>query len=88
VLLFSSPSPCPRSPASVPPLPSHPPSLSGLEVSKQRLLSENNLTLTFEIQLKMLCACVCVYLCVRRVGVELEDSSVGVPIIQFHTYTL
>ncbi|KAM4600374.1 mutS protein homolog 5 [Polymixia lowei] len=24
----------------------------------------------------------------RRVGVELEDSSVGVPILQFHTYTL
>lgn len=24
----------------------------------------------------------------RRVGVELEDSSVGVPILQFHAYTL
>uniref|UniRef100_A0A4W5LRI2 Uncharacterized protein n=1 Tax=Hucho hucho TaxID=62062 RepID=A0A4W5LRI2_9TELE len=72
--------------------------------SKQRLLSahfpflppENNLTLTFEIKLKMLyvlCVCACVFICVccldrRRVGVELEDSSVGVPILQFHTYTL
>uniref|UniRef100_A0A8C5FG24 DNA mismatch repair proteins mutS family domain-containing protein n=1 Tax=Gadus morhua TaxID=8049 RepID=A0A8C5FG24_GADMO len=76
----------------------------GLEVSKQRLLSAHlpflpaSITdrlsyltsyMSFDSPL-MLRSLGALLKCLdrRRVGVELEDSSVGVPILQFHTYTL
>ncbi|XP_059909797.1 mutS protein homolog 5 isoform X3 [Gadus macrocephalus] len=76
----------------------------GMEVSKQRLLSAHlpflpaSITdrlsyltsyMSFDSPL-MLRSLGALLKCLdrRRVGVELEDSSVGVPILQFHTYTL
>uniref|UniRef100_A0A8C5BFJ8 DNA mismatch repair proteins mutS family domain-containing protein n=1 Tax=Gadus morhua TaxID=8049 RepID=A0A8C5BFJ8_GADMO len=78
--------------------------VAGLEVSKQRLLSAHlpflpaSITdrlsyltsyMSFDSPL-MLRSLGALLKCLdrRRVGVELEDSSVGVPILQFHTYTL
>uniref|UniRef100_A0A4W5LRG9 MutS protein homolog 5 n=1 Tax=Hucho hucho TaxID=62062 RepID=A0A4W5LRG9_9TELE len=79
---------------------------TGLEVSKQRLLSAHFPFLPPAVsereRISYLSSCIsfdsplmlrsvgALLKCLdrRRVGVELEDSSVGVPILQFHTYTL
>uniref|UniRef100_A0A3Q4H2J9 Uncharacterized protein n=1 Tax=Neolamprologus brichardi TaxID=32507 RepID=A0A3Q4H2J9_NEOBR len=66
--------------------------VEGLEVSKQRLLSAHLPFLplsTYNIILSISHGSAGDdHFLVRRVGVELEDSSVGVPILQFHAYTL
>uniref|UniRef100_A0A4W4FRN1 MutS protein homolog 5 n=1 Tax=Electrophorus electricus TaxID=8005 RepID=A0A4W4FRN1_ELEEL len=75
----------------------------GVEVSKQRLLSAHlpfiPSSITEQERISYLTSCIpfdslrtvgALLKCLdrRRVGVELEDSSVGVPILQFLTYTL